>query len=186
MAEWLKETSDRFNQAVLNSGQPLSCTLGCSACCSERLQVSRQEADHIWKFMTHDERKAAIPKIKAWLEKYNASNFGEAGEIDALEYRRAMIACPLLKENRCSVYEARPLSCRCHGAIGPRIACEDLNLRPRQVFAMAPELIGHQVQQMVRRLDLSSMEIADLGIFLAVRAGLVDDAEIERSEFLQE
>ncbi len=181
MAHWLKETGDHFNQAVVTGGRPTTCSVGCSACCSERLQVTRQEADYVWDALTHEQRKAIIPAVRAWVAKFDALGFGN--EIDALDYRRAELICPLLHENRCTVYAARPVACRCHAAIGPPIACSDLVLRPNQLYAMAPELIAHQVQQLNARLQLDVVEITDLVTFLAIRAGVIQDADIERLEW---
>src|SRR5262245_20354484 len=81
----------------------LLCRAGCSGCCRHHLSVFAVEAE---------EARAAIEAlpvpIRARVEE-------QAREVIKLEALGEPAACPLLIDDRCSIYDSRPLICRTQG-----------------------------------------------------------------------
>src|SRR5215467_1438567 len=81
----------------------LVCRAGCSGCCRHHLSVFAVEAE---------EARAAIeslpPPIRVRVEE-------QAREVINREAQGERVACPLLVDDRCSIYQSRPLICRTQG-----------------------------------------------------------------------
>lgn len=83
--------------------QHLVCRAGCSGCCHHHLSVFAVEA------ATVREAVEALPEsLRARLQQ-------QAREVLELETRGERVACPMLINDRCSIYESRPLICRTQG-----------------------------------------------------------------------
>ena len=85
----------------------LACSSGCAACCHLYVQVppgiARMMADHIAAHFSPDERDALLGRLDI-----AAAAARETADPTKLRHR-----CPLLgNDNRCTVYDVRPLSCR--------------------------------------------------------------------------
>ena len=91
--------ADAFLEAlrVRHPGQ-MACREGCSACCRVHLTLFPVEAERVARAV------AALPEATRRLL---------AGRVSAPALPPT---CPLLVEDRCAVYEDRPLICRTHGA----------------------------------------------------------------------
>lgn len=81
----------------------LICRSGCSGCCHHHLSVFAVEAD------------AVRLAIEALPESLRARLVQQAGEVLELEARGESVACPMLVDDRCAIYESRPLICRTQG-----------------------------------------------------------------------
>ncbi len=81
----------------------LVCRAGCAGCCRHHISVFAVEAE---------EARAAIETlptpIRARVEE-------QAREVIKREAQDEPVACPLLVNDRCSIYESRPLICRTQG-----------------------------------------------------------------------
>jgi hypothetical protein len=84
-------------------GVKIECSAGCTACCYQNVEVSIPEAILVALQVIDpaDPRRAAI------LETATA-----VSDLKGHARVQAMRACPLLVDNKCSVYENRPLLCR--------------------------------------------------------------------------
>jgi len=81
----------------------LVCRAGCSGCCQHHLSVFPVEAAHI---------KAAIATLP---DELRARIEQQAHAVNEREAQGRPVACPLLVDERCAIYEARPLICRTQG-----------------------------------------------------------------------
>jgi uncharacterized protein len=81
----------------------LVCRAGCSGCCHHHLSVFAVEAAAI---------RRAIEAMPAALR---GRVEAQARETDVREARGEPVACPLLVDDRCAIYESRPLICRTQG-----------------------------------------------------------------------
>jgi uncharacterized protein len=81
----------------------LACRAGCSGCCQHHLSVFPVEARRI---------ATALAELPTGLRTRIAQ---QAVEINESEARGEPVACPLLVDNRCAIYAARPLICRTQG-----------------------------------------------------------------------
>jgi uncharacterized protein len=81
----------------------LTCHEGCSGCCQHHLSVFGVEADTL------------RPAIATLAPELRRTVREQAATVLARESAGESVACPLLVDNRCAVYEARPIICRTHG-----------------------------------------------------------------------
>ena len=86
---------------------PLACASGCAACCHLYVQVppgiARMMADHITARFSPAERDALHGRLE----------IAAAAARDTTDPAKLRHRCPLLgDDNRCTVYDVRPLSCR--------------------------------------------------------------------------
>lgn len=92
------------------------CKKGCSHCCYEPACTDRRVIDHIIAGMTPEQIEEVKARLPAWLEKTAEARKLERPKVH--DYRDLNVACPLLKDGLCSVYDRRPLDCRIWFAIG--------------------------------------------------------------------
>jgi Fe-S-cluster containining protein len=91
------------------SGFALACREGCAHCCCQIVLVYAPEAFRL-AAQVGDRAETAAAMRKA------AETWGEAASRSA----SARTTCPLLSNNRCSIYDSRPLNCRAFVAIDVR------------------------------------------------------------------
>lgn len=95
--EMLRKLADRVNAAVAPQS---ACKSGCSACCHIRAEVSEWEANLIGREIGIAPKQ---PSVKTGLHNVTEAvreTFGKP--------------CVFLRDQRCSIYESRPISCRLH------------------------------------------------------------------------
>ncbi|MGH9938521.1 MAG: YkgJ family cysteine cluster protein [Blastocatellia bacterium] len=81
----------------------LVCRAGCSGCCHHHLSVFAVEAE---------EARAAVEALPAPRRKQVEE---QAREVIKREAQGKPVSCPLLIDDRCSIYQSRPLICRTQG-----------------------------------------------------------------------
>jgi len=102
---------DELNASkVEQTGATLVCRPGCSLCCWLRVDVYAPEV-----FLIADTLRKELPppELKALRERL-ASHTELVTRLTVLEHATRNVACPLSKEGWCSVYVARPHTCRRH------------------------------------------------------------------------
>jgi Fe-S-cluster containining protein len=96
-----------------NYNTKIACQTGCSYCCFLRVSAGAQEifliADFIRKHFSNTDRD----NLKKRLQLHQDSIAG----LSRQEHRTTNIQCPLLVDNKCSVYSVRPFSCRRYHSI---------------------------------------------------------------------
>lgn len=81
----------------------LVCRAGCSGCCQHHLSVFEVEATAIAAAVS------GLPgETRLRIEQ-------QARKVEEGEQRGEAVACPLLVDDRCSIYQSRPLICRTQG-----------------------------------------------------------------------
>jgi uncharacterized protein len=98
--------AEGFRRSIPNQ-PPTACAGGCAACCHLYVQVppgtAAVIAQHIAAHFTPADREALREKLRA----------AATAAREAPDPTRLRVRCPLLgRDDRCSVYEVRPLSCR--------------------------------------------------------------------------
>ena len=97
-------------QQIRERNVQLACREGCSVCCSLRVDVLAHEvfliADHIRRAFSADEMAALLLRLAAHAEKVLP--------LTPCEHATRNITCPLLQNDRCSIYAVRPHACRRH------------------------------------------------------------------------
>ena len=107
-------------QAQAVPGASVSCTSGCAACCHYRVHATPIEAHLIVEVVRARGGEGAVQKLAA---RARTALEGTGHPADA-GYSQARVACPLLEDSRCSVYDARPVLCRSHWVKSDPSACE--------------------------------------------------------------
>lgn len=80
----------------------VACRRGCASCCTQLVSVTAPEA--LWVAATIRRRAKTVEKVRA------ADGATHALSMD--ERLKSHIVCPLLENDACSIYAARPLGCR--------------------------------------------------------------------------
>jgi Fe-S-cluster containining protein len=86
----------------------LACKPGCSHCCHMRVVATVPEVIALADFIAANFSAAAIEAIGMRVAETDEKTHGLSDE----QWGAGRFACPLLAEDRCSVYTARPLDCR--------------------------------------------------------------------------
>lgn len=97
-------------QTIAQRKVTLACRAGCSICCSLRVDVFAHEAFLIAHHIRDTLTAAEIHDLLARL----ATHAETVLPLTPFEHATTNVRCPLLREDRCSVYAVRPHSCRRH------------------------------------------------------------------------
>lgn len=88
-----------FDQFEEKYSQDMKCKVGCSACCYTDLSVFTIEAERISHWFSSLDESTQKSLKKLWKAPVKPG------------------ACAFLYDDRCTVYEVRPIICRSHGAL---------------------------------------------------------------------
>jgi Fe-S-cluster containining protein len=162
----------------------LACRAGCAHCCHQQVGVSVPEVlaiyDHLRRTCARDDLEATVARIRD-------ADDGTRG-MTATERLSPDLPCPFLTDDRCSIYQVRPLACRGTNSLD-EAACER-NLRDPVARArfLAGEVSTPAYLEPIRAFhavtaglqlaldDLHGLEVAPLELTAAMRV-LIDDPE---------
>ncbi|HKS53774.1 MAG TPA: YkgJ family cysteine cluster protein [Steroidobacteraceae bacterium] len=86
----------------------LACKSGCFWCCYFTVDVRAVEAFSILDFMARELSAEEQARVRSEIEANSAALRG----LSELERMQRNVKCPFLAQGRCSIYEARPQTCR--------------------------------------------------------------------------
>lgn len=150
--------------------QPLACRPGCSYCCHRCVPVSMPEALAIFEQVKHWQEDRLAPlkiRLKAFWEL--------AEPLRAKQFWNLREPCPFLEEGLCSIYERRPLLCRCAASTDegicrsfaesadPRVAIPSPNGEAEVGKAITSGIVQAMVEQ-----GLAAQPLPLAGIILAL------------------
>jgi Fe-S-cluster containining protein len=100
---------EREQAAIIASAKlTLACVRGCNYCCHQRVEIRPYEA-----FVLAEHIRSRMPAEKqANVRQRLTENRDRVAPLEPLQHTQAGIACALLVDGACSVYEARPAACR--------------------------------------------------------------------------
>ena len=103
-------------------GHPLSCHRGCAACCTLNVTMTSLEAYQIIIYLSQTEGMELLDRLSTSSDKSRfipeltinalARHCAESDEIPEEQHGLGQGVCPLLIDDTCAVYTARPLACR--------------------------------------------------------------------------
>lgn len=165
-AKFDRELSGILKKAK-DQGHVIPCKEGCFWCCMEPLYCSRQEAELVVdriQEMPVPEQDRIKALVRDWKSRFVASGLHRTEEVNAFEYRKLRLWCPLLKDGRCLVYADRPTGCRAHIAKDTSKGCEDDELRKTQKFLHVSAMMRTNIVQEI--LLKEDTELEHLGLWL--------------------
>jgi Fe-S-cluster containining protein len=149
----------------------LVCRAGCSGCCHHHLSVFAVEAE---------EARAAIEILPASIR---ANVEKQAREVIKLEAQGKPVTCPLLVDNRCSIYESRPLICRTQGLpllMEAEDGGQEVDFCPLNFTGVGA--IDDLDEDHLARLDALNLRLALVNLEYCRRTGLSDQASGARAK----
>jgi Fe-S-cluster containining protein len=162
-------------EAVVARGGPaIACRRGCSWCCQFRVAVRTDEALRLGAWLRSNADAAEVERIRAQA----AAHAATLAELPLERKMRVNLTCPLLVDQACSAYEARPHTCRAFHATDVE-GCEASVVDPERddiPEALVPEVMavsaGHD-EGVQRALEVRghSLEVYELNAALAVVLG---------------
>lgn len=99
---------DSFISRLKKESGPLGCKKGCSWCCTQPVFTNEWELEYLKYFMR---KRFTGDRMVVIRDKAKEKN-DEVSKLPGSEQLKTRIPCPLLYENICSVYPARPMACR--------------------------------------------------------------------------
>ncbi|MBL8720603.1 MAG: YkgJ family cysteine cluster protein [Myxococcales bacterium] len=133
-------------------GQPITCREGCAHCCRQLVPLSAPEAFHLAGVVAAHGDRAAIEarfeRVRAVLDRSwigyalrnrMAEDERRAKEL-ALGFFSLQQACPLLVDERCSIYADRPVVCREYVVTTPVEGCTRPGIAPLRRVPLALQL----------------------------------------------
>jgi Fe-S-cluster containining protein len=151
----LDDFQDMRNQIALSwreefTGFRIACSSGCAYCCRLLVRIHFLEGLLIARSLMENKDHvalAAAAKHARVVEDFRCRFILSEGEhlteadFNTLWIERwaeQQIACPFLKQDLCSIYPIRPLTCRVHLAVDSRIPCMEPNNMVRVLDATQP------------------------------------------------
>lgn len=163
LAAFARETQAEVDawQSANMPERPVSCSEGCAACCYLPIHIEIAEAHNIVRLFP-EEIARALPLLIEQEEQLGKAialqDFRDLPDPDrgeaanqriASAYTDLRLRCPFLgDDDRCRIYEARPIPCRTHFAFGDPADCVDGHAK--QLFWNTPERLGAPVRLMER------------------------------------
>lgn len=161
----LVDEVDRMT-AALNAkyAAHLQCRSGCSGCCHHHLSVFRVEAEALAEAV-----QALPPSIRARVEV-------QARELSTIEANEATVRCPLLIDDKCAVYQTRPIICRTQGLPLLMTALDDVaEVDWCPLNFTSPEATDDLDESHLVPLDSLNLKLAAVNLLRSRERGL-DDA----------
>lgn len=134
------------------SGQPIQCRKGCSACCCYLVALSLPEVYDLQQIVASIPAECRVPVVHACihaarkildlsvLEKHSICRSTDMNAINQW-YAGLRLKCPFLSAGSCSIYEQRPLACREHLVVSPSGWCDSRQNHSPQIVDIPVSLL---------------------------------------------
>jgi Fe-S-cluster containining protein len=182
------------------AGYSVPCAKGCAACCHHPVQVSRMEVWHLFGIVRTwplAKQAALRLRLQSALRRAGEHKLRLAEALDSprepARYIAAGVPCPLLEDRVCTVYEARPVSCRGRIVVNTDPA-ECAKPRSTVRYLVTKDALPLWLETVVERLrwvtgrGLPARAMEDSLLLTALREGwvLVEQPDITLEEWLEE
>lgn len=155
----LQRHDERLAQAA--DAETLACKQGCSWCCHFSVDVRPVEVFNILQFVAQQFSPAEQQQLRRDVE----TNSAVLKPLDELQRMQHNIKCPLLREGRCSIYAARPQTCRNYHATNSA-GCQRSYEEPGNLD-IEPEYAPLVFQNGAATVDAFSKAMGDAGYDIA-------------------
>jgi Fe-S-cluster containining protein len=158
--------------------RPVACRAGCAYCCYARVSVLPSEALNIASFIAtefkQDAQKAVLERIRSYSDVL--STLPVEGRMSNV------MQCPFLLDNRCSIYEVRPLPCRMHHSMSVDACRENFSdhEKPIPMVAEFSEATMPVVDGLNKGAQQAGKRSQDLEFIPALRIAMETEDAAER------
>jgi uncharacterized protein len=152
----------------------LLCRAGCSGCCHHHLSVFPVEADAVRRAMQ------SLP------DKMRARISVQADAVTGREARNEPIACPMLVDDKCAIYESRPLICRTQGL--PLLIEADDGSREVDFCPLnftAPDAVDDLVEDHLVPLDAINLRLAMVNLQDCREKGIDPSTRVKMADIIR-
>lgn len=118
------DVTEEKTSGLFPPSEPVACKKGCAFCCYLLLLADAPTIFLIADEIEHNHPAGAVEELKARLKAFKEANYG----LDMVPRP----PCPLLVDDLCMAYEARPLVCRAQNSLAVSL-CEEKYLGKRQL-----------------------------------------------------
>jgi Fe-S-cluster containining protein len=168
-------------RADASDAHTLACKSGCSWCCHFSVDVRPVEVFNILDFLCSNFTAAQVAALRVEIE----ANAQVLSQLDEVQRMQQNLRCPFLIEHRCSIYTARPQTCRNYHATDAA-GCQQSFEQPDN-FDIAPEYAplvyqagGAQVEAFSRSMAAAGYDVTAFELNTALAAALNDLAARQR------
>lgn len=156
-------SAQRHDARIAGAGDvaSLACKAGCSWCCYFSVDVRPVEVFNILDFI---ERELSPPQTQRLFAEIEA-NSAVLKDLDDLQRMQHNVKCPFLQAGRCSIYAARPQTCRNYHATSAT-GCQQSFEQPDNLD-IEPEYAPLVYQAGVSHVDAFSKAMRDAGYDIA-------------------
>lgn len=155
----LQRHDQRLSEAA--DADTLACKAGCAWCCHFSVDVRPVEALNILEFMRATFSAAEQQQLRTEIE----ANSRVLGPLDEMQRMQQTIKCAFLADGRCSIYPARPQTCRNYHATNAA-GCQQSYEQPDN-FDIAPEYAPLVYQSGAAHVDAFSKALQEAGYDIA-------------------
>jgi len=154
-----KRSLQRHDQQLTHAADTntLACKQGCSWCCHFSIDIRAIEAFNIVAFIKKNFSKEHIKQIRMELE----ANRSLLSTLDDEQRMQKNVKCPFLADGSCSIYSARPQTCRNYHATDSA-GCKQSFEQPENMD-IAPEYAPITFQTGAAQVDAFAKAIKDAG-----------------------
>lgn len=173
--------------AAASDAHTLACKQGCAWCCHFSVDVRPVEVLHILEFVANNFSASQREQLLAEV----AANSALLAGLDEIERMQRNIKCPFLAASRCTIYAARPQTCRNYhatDAAGCRQSFDEPDNRDIDPdFApLVYQTGGAHVDAFSKAMEAEGYDIAAFEMNAALEAALHDPATFRRRFMSQE
>lgn len=142
----------------------LTCRAGCSGCCHHHLSVFPVEAATLREAI-----QSLPPETQTCLKQ-------QAADVREREMRGLPVACPMLIDDKCAVYESRPLICRTQGLpllMEAEDGAQEVDFCPLNFTA--PDAVNDLDEEHLVPLNALNLRLAMANLNYCREAGMSDE-----------
>ncbi|MCU4164985.1 YkgJ family cysteine cluster protein [Carboxylicivirga caseinilyticus] len=170
---------DALGNEAKRQNIPVDCKKGCSWCCYQPIFATSHEMMFVWEFIKLNFKEEDQKMILQ--QAFN--NYQKRGRMNDKELLASKMPCPLLLNGACSVYPARPITCRIYLSMSAE-SCKTFYDEPNkensypQLFEFplqAGRMLNEGINKGLHNKDIKNREILiEEGLLLAHNNGEPD------------
>jgi Fe-S-cluster containining protein len=155
-----------LQQAARNAGTKTSCRAGCANCCFHPVLITALEGVLMYRWLAEHGRWT--PSVQARIREHSETT----RDLEFSVWFLSVIACPMLDEKtkRCTIYAARPHTCRVTFAFGDPDNCHPHRIEQSGLVNKA-EVVGAYHREQAKIIKRHGLRVVLMPISMAILMG---------------